>query len=143
MPGRVQQRLVLVRAVNVHQPLTEAGQHVQRRGGTVNELAVGAGAGERAPEDKLILFARLQTVFIEKRFHRGFEAANVEYRFHRARLAAGADQRAVSPLAQHQIQGANKNGFAGAGLAGNDVVTGLQLQSEVRYQGEVLDPKRR
>ncbi len=43
LPGRVEQGLVIVRAVDVHQPFAEGGEDGQRGGRAVDELAVGAG----------------------------------------------------------------------------------------------------
>ena len=62
----MQQRLVIVRAVHVHQPFAEAGQRGQGGGRAVDELAVGAGGGERALEHELMILARFQAVFLEK-----------------------------------------------------------------------------
>ena len=76
LSGRVKQRLMIVRTVNVHQPFADGRQRVQAAGGTVDELAVGAGAGKAAFENKLILLAGLQAVFFEKRFQRRFEVSS-------------------------------------------------------------------
>ena len=45
----------------------------KRGGRAVDELAVRAGAGERAFEDELIVFTRFQAVFFEKSFQRRAE----------------------------------------------------------------------
>ena len=63
---RMQQRLVIVRAVHVHQPFADGGQRVQRGGRAVDELAVRAAGGERALEDELVVLARFQAVLFEK-----------------------------------------------------------------------------
>ena len=143
LAGGVEERLVLVRAVDVHQPLAEGGEDVQGRGRAVDELPVGAGAGEGALEDELVVFARFQAVVFQKGFQRGLEAGDVEDRFDRATVAAAADEGAVGAFAQGEVQGADEDGFAGAGFAGDDVVAGLQLEGQVRHQGEVLDAQGR
>jgi predicted lysophospholipase L1 biosynthesis ABC-type transport system permease subunit len=66
LAGGMQQRLVLVRAVDIHQPLAQGGQDVQCRRGAVDELAVGARAGEGALQDKLVVGARLEAVFLQE-----------------------------------------------------------------------------
>ena len=63
---RMQQRLMIVRAVHVHQPFADGGETLQRGRRAVDELAVGAGAGERALEDELIFLARFQAVLFQK-----------------------------------------------------------------------------
>ena len=68
LPGGMQQRLMVVRAVHVHQPFADGGQHVQRGGRAVDELAVRAVGRERALEDKLVFLARFQAVLNSRDF---------------------------------------------------------------------------
>ena len=65
---RMQKRLVVVRAVHIHEPFAYRRQDVQRGGRAVDELAVCSTGGEGAFEDKLIFLARLQAVFLQKKF---------------------------------------------------------------------------
>ena len=71
LPGRVEQRLVIVRAVHVHPIPAERGQHLQRGRGAVDELAVGAGGGEDAFENQFPSGARFQAVFLQEFVERG------------------------------------------------------------------------
>ena len=143
LAGGMQERLVLVRAVDVHQPLAQGGEDSQRRGGAVDELAVGAGAGEGALEEKLVVGARLEAVFLQKRLEGRAEPGDVEGGLDGATVAAAANEGAVGALAQGEVEGADEDGFAGAGFARNDVVAGLQLERQVGHEGEVLDAQGR
>ncbi len=100
-------------------------------------------AGERPFQDKLMVLARLQPVLRQKRFERRLESGDVEDRLHRATVAAAADERAVRPLAQGEVQGADEDGLPRAGLACDDVVARLQLERQVGHEGEVLDAQGR
>ena len=143
LAGGVQERLVLVRAVDIHQPLAQGGEDAQRRWGAVDELAVRARAGEGALQEELVVRARFKTVLLQERLERRAEAGDVEGGLDRATVAAAANEGAVRPLAQGEVEGANEDGLAGAGLARNDVVAGLQLERQVGHEGEVLDAQGR
>ena len=60
--------MVVVRAMNVHQPFADGGERGERGCRAVDKLPVRASAGERALEDELIFLARLQAIFFEKYF---------------------------------------------------------------------------
>ncbi len=126
---------MFVRAVDVHEPFAQGGEDGQGGGRAVDELAVGAGAGEGAFQEELVVCARFQPVFLEEGGQGGFEAGDVEDRLDRATIAAAADEGAVGALAQGQVQRPDEDGLAGAGLAGDDVVAGLQLQRQVGDEG--------
>ena len=64
--GRVQQRLVLVRSMDIHQPFAYRGQHVQGRRRAIDELPVRARARKRSLQHELALFARLQPILLQK-----------------------------------------------------------------------------
>ena len=59
--------LVIVRAVDVHEPFAQRGENAEGRGRAVDELAVGARGGEDAFENELVVFAWLEAVFFEER----------------------------------------------------------------------------
>ena len=134
---------MFVRPMDVHQPLAQGGEDVQGRGRAVNELPVGAGAGEGAFQDELVVLARLQTVLLQERLQRGFEPGHVEDCLDRATVAATADKRAVGALAQREVQRADEDGLPCAGLAGDDVVARLPFKGQVGHQGEVLNAQGR
>ena len=101
------------------------------------------GAGEGALQHKLVVVARLQAVLLQKRLERRSQPGDVEDGLDRATVAAAADERAVRPLAQREVEGADEDGLARAGLARDDIVAGLQLERQVGHQGEVLDAQGR
>jgi len=142
LAGGVQEGLVLVRSVNIHQRFAERSEGIQRCRRAIDELAVGACGRKSAFEHELVVFARFETIFREKRFQRSFEPADVENRFDRATVAAGADVRAVGALAEHEVQRSDENGFAGAGFAGDNVIARLQFEGEVGDESEIFNAQR-
>src|SRR6185312_7989369 len=68
--GRIEQRLMVVRAVHVHQPFADGREHAQRRRGAVDELPVGAVRSESALKDELIIVARFNSILFEKKFQK-------------------------------------------------------------------------
>ena len=84
--------------MDINEPLAQRAEAIEGRGRTIYELPVGAGRGESALEDELIVFTCFQAVFLEE-FFEG-DSGDVEQRFYRTTLAAAADERAVRPLAQ-------------------------------------------
>jgi hypothetical protein len=102
LAGRMQERLMLVRPVHIDQFLAQGGEHLERGGGTVDELAVGPGGGEDAFEDQLMVRARFQSVFLKKAGRHGAAVAGDRKRLRprncRNRRARGCD-RPVRPAA--------------------------------------------
>jgi hypothetical protein len=68
---------------------------------------------------------------------------HVKHRLDRATFFAAADERAVGAFAEDEVQRADDDGFARAGLAGDDIATRLEFQRQVAYQGKVFDAQRR
>ncbi len=134
---------MVVRAVHIHEPFANRRENIQRGGRAVDELAICSGAGERAFEDELIFFARLKAVLFQKTFQRRAEFFHVEHGLDGATVAAAADERAVSAFAEDEVERADDDGLARAGLAGDDVAAGLKFQREVAHEGEVFDAERR
>jgi len=129
--------------VHVHEPFADGCEDVQRRRRAVDELAVCAARYKSALEDELIVFARFEAVFLEKRFQRRTEFGDIEGGFDGAAFFAAADERAVGAFAEDEIERADDDGFARAGLAGDDIATGLEFQREVWNKSEVFDAERR
>ena len=63
--GRMQQRLMVVRPVNIDQPLTQRAEKIESGWGPIHELPIGAASGEGALEQKLIVCARLKSIFLQ------------------------------------------------------------------------------
>ena len=68
--------------------------------------------------------------------------SNLEHRLNRTTLRAAANERAVRALAEREIERADDDGFARAGLAGDGVVAALKLQRQVGDEREVLNSQR-
>ena len=134
---------MLVGAVNIHEPFAQRGKDVQSCWRTIDELPIRARIAERAFENKLGVFARFQTVLLEKGFERRFQGTNVEHCFDGTGFAATANERAIGAFAEDEIKCANEDGFARARFPGEDVVAGLEFDSEIRHQGKVFDAQRR
>ena len=133
---------MFVRAVHIDQFLAKRGQHLERGGGTVDELAVGPGGGENALKNQLVVRARFQSVFLKKGGRHRAALVQIEDGFDRATIATGTQESAIGPLAQQQIERADDDGFARARLPGNDIETGLQLQGQIGDQRQILDAQR-
>ena len=133
---------MIVRPVDVHQPIAQRGERLQRGGRTVDKLAIGAGCGEGALEHELAGVAGFQSVDIEKIVERRAQCADIKHRLDGATIRTGADERAVSALAEHEIERADEDGFARAGLAGDGVVAGTKFQRQVRHQGQLFNAQR-
>ena len=112
---------MIVRPMNIDQPFADGAEGLQGRGRAVDELFVGTGVGERALQNELAVFARLQAILIEKRGQRRLEVADIEDGLHGTRIGTAANQRAVSALAEDKVKRPDEDGLAGAGFAGDDV----------------------
>ena len=105
-------------------------------------MAIRPGGTEGALEDKLMIFARFESVFVEESGEGG-EFAGGENRFHGARIRAAADEGAIGAFAEDEIQRADDDRFASACLAGDGVVARREFQGEVGHQREIFDAERR
>ena len=167
LPAGMQKRLVVVRTVHVHQPFADRRQHIQRGGRAVDKLAICSTSREGALENELIFLARLQAVFFkifpQRRRSAGLrpglfqitaassraggrrsalvdvQSRDIENGFDGTTIAAVADERTVGTFTEDEIERADDDGFARAGLAGDDIAAGLKLKRQVRYEREVFD----
>ena len=135
----VQEGLMIVRAVDINEPLPERSQDSECGGGAVDELAIGAGGGEGAFEDELIVFGWFETVFFEEGFEGGAKFCDVKDGFDGATVAATANECAVGAFAEDEIERADDDGLAGAGFARDGEIACGQFQGEVGHQGKVFD----
>ena len=142
LPARVEQGLVVVRTVHVHEVFPERRQDCERGGGAVDELAVGSGGGEGAFEDQKSVLAGFQSVFFKQGCQGNAELRDVENRLHGATVAAGADKGAVGAFAQNEVQSTQNHGLSGAGFARDHVVAGCEFEGEVLDQRQVFDAQR-
>ena len=139
LAGGVEQGLVVVGAVHIDEPLADGAEERKGGGGAVDELAVGSGGGEGAFEDELGVFARFDAVFFEEGGEFGADGGEIEHGLDGATVGTAADELAVGAFAEDEVEGADDDGFARAGFAGDGVVAGRQLEGQVGDQGEVFD----
>ena len=139
LPRGVEQRLVVVWPVDVHQPFADGAKGLQRGRRAVDELPVGTGGGEGALEHELSVLAWLQPVFVEEFLQRSLKFAHLEDGLDRATVRPAADERAVGALTQDERQCADEDAFPSASFASDDVEAGPQLYREVCHESEVLD----
>ena len=132
-----EQRLVVVRAVQVHEVIAEALEQGQGDRGIVDELAVGGLADHPAHDELGVLAGRQAAVFED-----GVDFARVaefEHGLHRAGVLAGADQRFVGAFAEHQFERADDDGLAGTGFAGDADQARAEFPGEFIDEGQIAD----
>src|SRR5205823_506392 len=100
LPGGMEQRLVVVRAVDIHEPFAKRGEDIQGGGRTVDELAVHAVRSESALQQELLVLTRFKPVFVDKLLEWRAELGNIKNLLDGTTVAAAADQRAVSAFAE-------------------------------------------
>ena len=122
---------MIMRAVHVDEPFADLLKDRERGGAAVHKLTVTASGGEGSFEKELIVFAGLEAVFLEESAQWGVELGGVKRGFDSALIGLSADERAVGPFAQHEIECANQDGLACPRLAADGVVAGAEPECEV------------
>ena len=129
------QDLLLVLAVDLHQPATHLAQHRQRGQRAVEIHPPAAGIRDDPAHDQLRI--RGQPVRVEEGRHavgvRPEDGLDDQF------LAPAAEQVAARAAAQGEPDGLHQQALAGAGLAGNHVQPGRERQFEFVDQGDVAD----
>ena len=112
------QGLMIVRPVQIDQKLAEALQHLNRHRRAVHELLVRTAGADGAFDQQFPVLAGLQSRLIEHRvdFPRVFQ---VKTRLHRAGVLPVADEAAVRPLTQDQLQSAHDDRLSRSRLPGH------------------------
>ena len=106
-----EERLVIVRPVEIDERSAQRVEHGQRCGAGVDELPVGPGAGEGPLEDELVAVARLHALCFEPAVELRV-LGKLEDGFHRAAVGAGADEALVGAFAQDQLERAENDRLA-------------------------------
>ena len=103
-------------------------------------MAVGARGCEGPLENELPRFARLQSTLLKKTGQGGSQVLHIKDRLYRARLSSGSKGTPIGAASEHEVQRPEDDRLAGPGFSCDSAEAWLQLQSEVRYQRQILDP---
>ena len=134
----IEQRAVVMLAVNFDQRRTEALEHLHADRRVVDEGA-GAAVGKlHATQDQFVF--RRNVVGRQQRA-RGMAGGDVEGRDHLPLLGALAHQPRVAAPAQRQREGIEQDRLAGAGLAGQHRQAGGKIDVQPVDQDDVADRK--
>lgn len=128
--------LVVVRTVQINEPVAQCPQQPQRARRSVDKLTPGPGCRHRALQQQPPVLAGLRSPLLQKGgytilFH------ILKYRLHRTGVLPGADQRFVRPLAEQQHQCPDQHAFARTGLPGDHGKTGSGLPEKILDQGKI------
>ena len=129
------QDVLLVLAVDLHQPAAHLAQHRERGQGAVEIHPPAAGVRDHAAHDQLRV--RGQPVRVEHGRHA--VGVHAEHGLDDEFRAAAADQVAARAAAQGEADSLHQQALAGAGLAGHHVQPGRERQFQFVDQGDVAD----
>ena len=134
----LEQRLVGMLAVDVHQLLAQFAQCLYRCGLAIDVAARAAVGADGAAQDAFTV--HLQFSLAQPGLH-FVQRTDLEGGADLGTIAADAYRAAVGTIAQHQAEGVEQDRFAGAGLAGEHAHTGRELQLQLFDDGEITDGK--
>ena len=134
-------RLVVVRAVDVHEEASERAQGLHGRGRVVHVDASAARGGHGAPHDERAVLAGREPRVVEDARHLGAHRRVLkrELGLHARLLRAVAHRGGVSPRAKHELERAHEHALARAGFAGDDVQALAERDVSRFDDGEVVD----
>lgn len=139
----LEQGLVVMGPVEVHEALAKGGQRGEGGGRAVDELSVDAVGGDGASDDEGPGLAGVEAGRREDVIHGGLATGGMEDGLDGAQVGACPDRSAVGTLADDELDGSQDDGLARAGFAGEHIEAWMQFQGQVGYQGKVSDAKRR
>ena len=137
MAGGMNQRLMLMLAMNIHQQgsqLLQGGQGHHDAGNTADIAPI----GPQFPGDRHQTFVGLGPQFPGQR-DGACVAGNVENRLHHRPVGTGANQVPIRPAAQGHAQAVHHDGLARAGFAGQHIKALAEFQGKGLNQGDVSD----
>ena len=123
-----EQRLVFVGAVKVHEVLAKAFEQGEGDRRVIDKLA-GIGLADDAAHDELGFIAGHESAIGEDGVDFG-RVLEFEYGLNRAGVLAGSDQGFFGAFAQHELEGADNDGFAGTGFASDADEAGAEFPNE-------------
>ena len=128
---------MVVRPVEIDEVLAEAFEQRECDRRVVDKLAA-CRLPDRAADDELVVVAGGETAFFEDRVDAG-RVGEFEDRLDEALIFAGADERFVGALAEHEFECADDDGFAGARFTGHADESGAEFPCEFIDECEVAD----
>ena len=137
LPGRLEQALVLVLAVDLHQMVAEPLEQTHRHRRVVDEGAMPAGPRELPANHELPL-VESEPSFVEHGLNRA-AGPDFEQGLHGSGLRIGADDIGLGAGTADQEDRVEQHRLAGAGLAGEHVEPGSEGRRHGVDHGEVAD----
>ena len=132
----VQEPGPLVLAVDVEKLRAHGAQLAHRQGAAIGPANVAAIRRDLPLEEELPLLIRLRPTGGERR--KGPRQAG-EHRAHKGGAGPGADEVPGGAAPQHRLHGVHHDGLAGAGLAGESVEAGIELDVGGLDHRQILD----
>ena len=139
MARGVEQAAVVMLAVQLHQRLRQAPQHLAAGASVVDPAGLAAIGAVDPAQDQL--FRDWQPGVFQHRAG-GMAGGQLEHRGDLALRGAAAHQLGAAAPAQHEAQRIQQDRLAGAGLAGQYVETGLEREVQPVNDQHVADLKR-
>src|SRR5215470_5679057 len=134
---RLEQALVLVLAVNLHQRVAKAFQQPDRDNSIVDECTMAPRARKLTPDHDLTVLGA-QPGLLE---HRHRRAGRREHRLDRRGLGIATNQIGLRARSAQEQDGVHQDRLASAGLAGEDVEAGDERDGDVLDDREVANPQ--
>ncbi len=141
LPLGAQERLVVVRPMQIDQKVAQLLEHGERRRRAVDELPVAARLGEGALDDERAVDAAFQAVSVEFRVEL-VAILHVERAFDRAGVRAGANLPFVGAFAQQELERADDDRFARPGFTRDGDEAGREVPVEFFDERQVFDAQR-
>src|SRR2546422_1035914 len=139
LAGGLEQALVLVLAVHLHEVVAQALEERDGDGRVVDEGTMAARATELTPGHKHAVVGR-EPRLVERRGH-GAARLDVEDRLDRRGVGVAPDHVRLGARPEDQQDRVDEHRLSGAGFAGQDVEPRAELHGDALDDGEVSDAK--
>src|SRR5947209_5555096 len=139
LAGGLEQALVLVLAVHLHEVVAQALEERDGDGRVVDEGTMAARATELTPRHKHAVVGR-EPRLVERRGH-GAARLDVEDRLDRRGVGVAPDHVRLGARPEDQQDRVDEHRLSGAGFAGQDVEPRAELHGDALDDGEVSDAK--
>jgi hypothetical protein len=136
MAARIDERAIVVLAVDLDQRLSHLAQELHADGDVVDEGAGAAVGGLETPKDQQPV--GLQAVIGEEAQH-GMIGSQLETRGDLTLARTAPHQRSIAAAADGEGEGVKQDRFSGAGLAGEHAKSGTEFEIELVDQNDVAD----